>query len=235
MKNKKAELNAIAIIILIVFIGLVAFFLIRYAIQKDQPSFNVTKINDTATSTGIQYITRAGAVNITAGTDLTLKDNVINVSSNNTNTNKTLIKVIYPNSTLTPGAIMSTNITEICVSGYSERVRNVSQEIKDSVYIEYKLSPNQPTGAFQIDHLINLANGGSNDIKNLWPQPKEPRPGYLEKDRLETYYHKQVCDGKMDLREAQAILATNWLRGYIDAVQSGGIKINEKYNATEVD
>jgi 5-methylcytosine-specific restriction endonuclease McrA len=29
---------------------------------------------------------------------------------------------------------------------------------------------NHPPGAYEIDHLISISLGGSNDIKNLWPQ-----------------------------------------------------------------
>lgn len=222
--NKKAELNAVAIIVLIVFLGLAIFFIYKYVNNDDKQDqeFNVTQINDSATSTATQYVSRAGGINITGGTDLTLRNNTINISVNDTNL--TLVKVIYPNRTMTPGDIMSTNITEICVSGYSDTVRNVSQHTRETVFIMYKLSPNQPEGSFEVDHLVPLSIGGSNNIKNLWPQPKEPRPGYKEKDVLENYYHRQVCDGKMDIREAQAIMANNWFQGYLDAKEAGGIK-----------
>jgi hypothetical protein len=232
-QNKKGEVNPVMLVIGIVVIGLFFFFVLKWSgvFDKEEVTLNVTKLNESASSTATQYVTKAGAVNLTSGKDLTLRNSVENITINDTN--KTLIKVIYPNSTLTPGAIMSTNITEICVTGYSSTVRNVSQKLKDTVYIEYKLSPDQPTGAFQIDHLVPLSIGGSNDIKNLWPQPAEPRPGYKEKDVLEKYYLRQVCDGKMDIREAQAMMSRNWLQGYIDAVQSGGIKVNEKLNSTE--
>jgi len=208
MRHKKAELNPITIIVLIVIIGLVIFLGIRYFTKVDAPSLNITQINNTSV---VPYTILIGGINITSGVNLT-------------GTNKTILKIIYPNKTMTPGVIMSTNITEICVSGYSDRVRNVSQKVKDWVYLEYKLLPTQPEGSFQIDNLIPLSIGGSNDIKNLWPQPAEPKPGYKEKDILETYYHTQVCSGKMDLKEAQNIMATNWFSGYLNAQAVGGIK-----------
>lgn len=223
--NKKAELNAIAIIVMIVFIGLAIFLIVKFVSNdKSDIENNVTQLNESATSTATQYVSKAGGINITGGTDLTLRDNAINISVNNTDTNLTLVKIIYPNRTMTPGDIMSTNITEICVSGYSDTVRNVSQNTREIVFIMYKLSPNQPEGSFEVDHLVPLSIGGSNDIKNLWPQPKDPRPGYKEKDVLENYYHRQVCDGKMDIKEAQAIMANNWFQGYLDAKEAGGIK-----------
>ncbi len=51
-------------------------------------------------------------------------------------------------------------------------------------------------------------------MANLWPEAAKPRPGYHEKDRVENFLHKQVCDGKMSLEEAQKQIATNWLDVY---------------------
>jgi len=221
MKNKKAEVNPYLIMVFVIAIGLLAFFLVRYFFFKDTPEpLNVTSINESTTSTSIRQTNLAGGVNVSDGMNLTLNNPSINITINNTN--KTLIKVIYPNSTMTPGDILSNNLTEICASGYSDSVRDVSQADRNAVYAEYLLSPNQPEGSFEVDYLVPLSLGGSNNIKNLWPQPAEPRPGYKEKDRLETYYHNQVCNGEMDLREAQVIMANNWFQGYVDVYTAGG-------------
>jgi 5-methylcytosine-specific restriction endonuclease McrA len=59
---------------------------------------------------------------------------------------------------------------EICEPGYSEFVRRyIDGRTKAEVYREYGLE-NHPPGAYEIDHLISISLGGSNDIKNLWPQ-----------------------------------------------------------------
>lgn len=226
MKNKKAELNPIAIVVIIVFLGLIVFFAIKYATSEDETELNVTKINGSISSTATKYVNPStGAVNITGGKDLTVKSiDDINYTLDPTNKSQVLVRVVYPNSSMTPGDIMSSNVTEICVSGYSDSVRSVSDSLRTQVYEQYKLSPDQPEGTFEVDHLIPLSIGGSNDIKNLWPQPRDPRPGYKEKDVLENYYHRQVCAGKMDLREAQAMMAQNWFQGYVNARAEGGIK-----------
>jgi hypothetical protein len=59
-----------------------------------------------------------------------------------------------------------------------------------------------------------LELGGSNDLKNLWPEPAEPRPGFHEKDRVENYLHRQVCSGRMSLADAQKQIQTDWLAVY---------------------
>jgi hypothetical protein len=53
--------------------------------------------------------------------------------------------------------------------------------------------------------------GGSNDLKNLWPQPDDPRPGDAEKDQLENELHHLVCSGKMPLADAQKCIESNWV------------------------
>jgi hypothetical protein len=62
-----------------------------------------------------------------------------------------------------------------------------------------------------VDHLIPLELGGTNDMKNLWPEPDEPLPGSAEKDQLENELHEQVCTGKMTLSDAQHCIASNWI------------------------
>ena len=102
---------------------------------------------------------------------------------------------------------------DICVPGYSSKVRNVPDSEKNQVYAEYNIA-SHTAGEYEVDHLISLELGGSNDIANLWPEPAEPRPGFHEKDKVENYLHDQVCSGAMTLSDAQAIISTNWLEVY---------------------
>ncbi|HTP07982.1 MAG TPA: HNH endonuclease [Anaerolineae bacterium] len=119
-----------------------------------------------------------------------------------------------PDSDCTPGAVFS-DVTkdQVCVSGYSTSVRNVPESEKNQVYAEYGVK-SHTTGEYEVDHLISLELGGSNDIANLWPEPAEPRPGFHEKDKVENYLHQQVCSGAMSLADAQAIIATDWMSVY---------------------
>lgn len=117
----------------------------------------------------------------------------------------------FPDPDCTPGAVIS-NVTRdmVCTSGYSASVRNVPEGIKRQIYAAYGISTHF-TGEYEVDHLISLELGGSNDISNLWPEAREPRPGYREKDQVENYLHKQVCEDKMTLKDAQEIISANWL------------------------
>lgn len=124
-----------------------------------------------------------------------------------------------PDLVCTPG-IASPNVTtaQVCKPGYASSVRNVSQSEKDQVFAEYGIVQH-PTGAYEVDHLISLELGGSNDIKNLWPEPYTGPDNAHEKDKIENYLHAQVCSGKMTLKQAQDGIAKNW-KQYLDHTSS---------------
>jgi len=122
---------------------------------------------------------------------------------------------IYPNRALTPGDVFSGVTKEvICVSGYSKTVRDVPLSLKKEVYAKYNISFPQPTGSYELDHFIPLALGGSNDAKNLWPEPALPKPRYHEKDVVEVYLLDQVCHHGHDLLQAQEEVRTDWYKVY---------------------
>lgn len=119
-----------------------------------------------------------------------------------------------PDLACTPGAIIPTATKDqICVPGYSKNVRDVTTAEKDQVYAEYGVKSHS-AGEYEVDHLISLELGGSNDIANLWPEAAEPRPGFHEKDKVENYEHDQVCSGAISLQQAQADISSNWLDIY---------------------
>lgn len=113
-----------------------------------------------------------------------------------------------------PGDIFP-NVTkeQICKSGYASSVRNVPTSVKNKVYAEYGIT-HHTTGQYEVDHLVSLELGGSNDISNLWPEAASPKPGFHEKDKVENYLHTQVCSGAVPLQQAQVEIATNWLNIY---------------------
>lgn len=115
-----------------------------------------------------------------------------------------------PDSACTPGAVFpGVTAEQVCQSGYASSVRDVPQSEKDQVYGEYGIA-SHTTGEFEVDHLVSLELGGSNDISNLWPEAASPAPGFHEKDKVEDYLHNQVCSGAMSLADAQRQIATNW-------------------------
>ncbi len=119
-----------------------------------------------------------------------------------------------PDSACTPGAIFPNATPDvICQYGYTRTVRNVPFSEKEEVYTEYGISHHSP-GEYEVDHLVPLELGGSNDIANLWPEAAYPQPGFHEKDQVENYLHDQMCSGAISLQEAQKEIAANWLAVY---------------------
>lgn len=98
---------------------------------------------------------------------------------------------------------------DVCTPGWSREHRHVTEGMRDKVYAEYGRTPGP--GCCEVDHLIPLELGGSNDLKNLWSQPNDPRPVDAEKDGLENELHRLVCAGKMPLADAQKCIASNWV------------------------
>lgn len=127
----------------------------------------------------------------------------------------------------TPGVLNAVlTAAKICDPAFrTDPYRNVPQSKKDAVYDAYNIPkttnsviPSVPVRGgdrYEIDHVVSLEDGGSNDIGNLAPQPAEPKPGFHEKDAVETWVHNSVCTSPVANREAtlkafQKELATDW-------------------------
>lgn len=128
-----------------------------------------------------------------------------------------------PDSACTPGAVFG-GVTkqQICIRRYSKTVRNVPASKKGRVYSEYGITRRSP-GEYEVDHLISLELGGSNDIANLWPEAATPIPGFHQKDQEENYLHKEVCKGLIPLAQAQEQIASDWLKLFQSDKQSLGV------------
>jgi hypothetical protein len=132
-----------------------------------------------------------------------------------------------PDSACTPGAIISSATkSKICQSGYARSVRNVPTSVKNQAYAEYSIT-HHATGQYEVDHLVSLELGGSNDLANLWPEAASPKPGFHEKDKVENYLHDQVCSGAISLQKAQVEIATNWLAVYNQMPSKGKYSIRK--------
>ena len=116
----------------------------------------------------------------------------------------------YPDPSLTPGAVLTTDASTICTPGYASGVRDVSTATKEQVYAEYGVSYPQASGAYEVDHFIPLEIGGSNDIRNLWLEPATPTPGFHQKDQFENFEHEQVCNDTISVAKAQSRMVSDW-------------------------
>ena len=117
-----------------------------------------------------------------------------------------------PDRRCSPGAI-SRGLTAavICAADFrTSSIRNVPESEKFAVELEYGLAPGHYGRSLEIDHIVSLELGGSNDVANLFPEELDAHPGYRLKDRLENRLHDLVCSGRMTLLGAQRGIATDW-------------------------
>jgi hypothetical protein len=115
-----------------------------------------------------------------------------------------------PNPKLTPGDVVEISRDELCYDVRS--LPDVSIAIKRQVFDRYGMS-SQSMG-YNVDHLIPIALGGSNSIKNLWPQPLAGEWNYQMKNRLEAKLRKLVCAGTLSLEQAQKEISSDWTEAY---------------------
>lgn len=119
-----------------------------------------------------------------------------------------------PDRRCSPGAYY-TGLTKavICSADFhTGSVRDVPTSEKHAVEVAYGLAPKGYGSTLEIDHIVSLELGGSNDAANLYP---ERAPGYHVKDKLENRLHQLVCAGTMSLRNAQTQIAADWKTLYL--------------------
>ena len=135
---------------------------------------------------------------------------------------------LYPNPQLTPGAtnphVTQSNIHQtICVSGWTATVRPpaaYTNRLKTEGIMQYRY--NDPSlKDYEEDHFIPLELGGNpRDPNNLWPEPYDTMVdgktmGARQKDKVEDLLKRQVCDGRIALKEAQDQITSDWYKIYL--------------------
>lgn len=129
-----------------------------------------------------------------------------------------------PDPACTPGAI-DAGVTQADLSstvcrpgGYTTSVRpprRVTAAAKRVILAAYGI-PRSKTGAYELDHLVELAAGGASDYRNLWPQPNgfiANRCGpYLENDKnaVEQVAFNAQCARTATLAQVQSAMARDW-------------------------
>jgi hypothetical protein len=85
---------------------------------------------------------------------------------------------------------------------------------KQQVFAEYGIDWSLHSG-YEVDHVVSIELGGSNDISNLFPESYSIQYGARIKDELEDDLHAQVCAHRLPLTVAQDEIATDWLKYYL--------------------
>jgi hypothetical protein len=117
-----------------------------------------------------------------------------------------------PNPKLTPGHALNATADDLCKPGHAEVEGKISVRVKGQVFDRYGIRGDLI--GYNVDHLIPPKLGGSNSLKNLWPQPLAGEWTSQMKNRLERRLRKLVCSGALDLSLARQEIATDWIGAY---------------------
>jgi hypothetical protein len=124
---------------------------------------------------------------------------------------------VRPNPDLTGGSVRSDGHDVQATCGHSKAHRGpMSHARRDEILTRYGLPPGTHPD-YEIDHLIPLCLGGSDDPSNLWPEPRrsiEPKWNAEAKDRLERFMCDIVCSGQLDIETAQEDITKDWIAAY---------------------
>ena len=116
-----------------------------------------------------------------------------------------------PDRDCTPGAIVvGVTRADICTPGYSLGLAALPKSVKKRGFASYGIGVHR-RGRYEIDQLVPVELGGSNDQANVWP---ELTSQFRKKDRLENRLLTRVCDGAISLVRAQTQIARDWLAAY---------------------
>lgn len=114
---------------------------------------------------------------------------------------------------LNPDVRQETLADTICHKGYTRSVRpatsytnGVKRKLMREQGLDWKYAKR-----YELDHIIPLTLGGHpRNIHNLQLQPWEGPEGARTKDKLEVRLAREVCHGKLRLRDAQACIWNDW-------------------------
>jgi len=111
---------------------------------------------------------------------------------------------------LNPDVTQATIAATICTPGWTRTVRpyvGETQEIKAEMLAAVG-EPITRRNRYELDHVIPLALGGAIiDRRNLVLQPIDEA---REKDAIEVCLSSLVCQGKIDLEDAQSAIWEDW-------------------------
>jgi hypothetical protein len=129
--------------------------------------------------------------------------------------------VSMPNPKLTPGAVATTNTTEICLLPDHLASTVISAAKQNAVLTEYGVNPTASGAKYDIDYLVPVSLGGATTMANMWPAAYKGT-GFFEKDQLDHVLRDLVCHRELSLRTAQRDLEQNWYVAWLKYVVATG-------------
>jgi len=91
----------------------------------------------------------------------------------------------------------------------------VTDAAKNKLLAAYGIARSH-TREYELDHLLDLASGGSSAVQNLFPQPNVLKTAtgsayvHNDKDQVEVYTFHALCAGKVTLAAVQQAMTSDW-------------------------
>jgi hypothetical protein len=132
----------------------------------------------------------------------------------------TIGPVARPTPYLTPGVVAVRDATAVCQQPKRTRAPiPYAQQL--SVLGEYRI-PVQSAGNYGLDYLVPLQLGGAAVLRNIWPVPLNG-VGFHEKEQLNYRLRLLVCQGGIQLGDAQQQIARDWYALWVKYATPGDV------------
>src|SRR3954447_22449414 len=100
-----------------------------------------------------------------------------------------------------PGGKGKADDAHVCAGDFEASAKPIAKWQRDQALERYGKRPEDFTG--DLDHLIAVSLGGSNDPDNIWPLPPNKDMGPEQKKALDLKLHELVCNQTIKLKDAQ--------------------------------
>lgn len=122
-----------------------------------------------------------------------------------------------PNNITTPGAKSKANEAQVCAADFEAKAKPVAGWQRAEALSRYGKRANDES--IEVDHLIPVAIGGTNDPDNLWPIPDNKEYGVAAKRELDVKLRELVCNKTLPLKTAQDAVRKDWVKAYDEYVK----------------
>jgi hypothetical protein len=130
--------------------------------------------------------------------------------------------VSRPDSKLTPGSVVTTDVNTVCALPVHGRVNNaISFPMQTAVWQEYGYITPSKQHKFQLTYLVPVDLGGGTDIANVWPISIKGA-GFFQKTQTDHILRELVCRRTISLADAQQIIRTDWYAAWLRYVVATG-------------
>ena len=117
-----------------------------------------------------------------------------------------------PSNYKTPGATARVKMEQLCAPDFAASLKPASDWQRNQALERYGLRPEGFSG--ELDHLVPVSLGGSNDPDNLWPFHASGVFTLEAKQALASKLLGMVCARKLSLKDAQDAFRKDWTLAY---------------------